>query len=771
MGLCAALLIAAVNADAGTAEPTTFRLSGEVRELGTRDPLAAAHLSCGDVETETDGAGRFVLELPAGERTVRVSAGGYHARDFTESADAGIGVEVVYRLERNTATPYRTTVTGLKARTEAARVALSKAELVDAAGSSGEPLRTVMQLPGVASVASGLAYPVVRGTQPAATGYFVDGVRVPQLFHSLIGLSVLHPDFVEKIDFYPGLPPVPYGRLTGGAVDATVSRPRDGRIHASASIDLINASAFAEAPIEKTGTELTAAGRISYTPLIGAKVAGALLPGTAARPAPTPVADFWDYQTRIGQKLGPVYLRALVFGSYDKAGLVSNVFDTPSGLLDTTFHRADVSARARSGGLQVEAGVTLGTDRVALVGEQNGETVFGLRMNRDLFAARVSATYTFGESLTVRGGVDTEAQRTSSTAWGERADDPDQAFELVRPEVYGVLSSAWLMAQARYGPLETTAGVRGELYDLTNPDQRAFFGVAPRLEQRFRLSDDVAVRAGAGIFYQPPTLLLALPASELSALEQGLQMAMHFEAGADVKLPLGLELGATGFYHPIPRAVEYRVDQLVDPRRELGLTSPATRGRGYGVELFIKRVQEGRWYGWLSATLQRSERSRFVARYDDAGRAQAELVEAQVPFAFDQTFVLNATFGVKLPRGFSAGVSVHFNTGRPEGGDVSSRNMREAVDPRTQSRWWVPQDLDRVDRLPPFFRLDVRVAKTWAFDDFMLELYLDVFNASAGSETLGYTYSVVNPGPSATLQRTAFGLPIILPMLGLKGRY
>ena len=142
-----------------------------------------------------------------------------------------------------------------------------------------------------------------------------------------------------------------------------------------------------------------------------------------------------------------------------------------------------------------------------------------------------------------------------------------------------------------------------------------------------------------------------------------------------------------------------------------------------------------------------------------------------MPFAFDQLFVLNATFGVKLPRGFSAGLSVHFNTGRPEGGDVSSRNMRAAVDPGTQARWWVPQDLDRVERLPPFFRLDVRVAKTWTFDDFMLELYLDVFNASAGSETLGYTYSVMNPGPSATLQRTAFGLPIILPMLGVKGRY
>jgi hypothetical protein len=53
----------------------------------------------------------------------------------------------------------------------------------------------------------------------------------------------------------------------------------------------------------------------------------------------------------------------------------------------------------------------------------------------------------------------------------------------------------------------------------------------------------------------------------------------------------------------------------------------------------------------------------------------------------------------------------------------------------------------------------------------MVEVYLDVFNASAGTEVLGYTYSVTNPGPSATLNRSSFGVPVILPMLGVKGRY
>ena len=91
----------------------------------------------------------------------------------------------------------------------------------------GEPLRAVMQLPGVSAVVSGLAYPVVRGTQPAATAYFLDGIRIPQLFHALAGPSVFNSDFIDRIDFYPGIPPARFGRLLGGAIEATSAKPKD----------------------------------------------------------------------------------------------------------------------------------------------------------------------------------------------------------------------------------------------------------------------------------------------------------------------------------------------------------------------------------------------------------------------------------------------------------------------------------------------------------------------------------------------------------------
>jgi len=44
----------------------------------------------------------------------------------------------------------------------------------------------------------------VRGANPADTGAFIDTLNVPQLYHFLVGPSVISPNLVEKLDFFPG---------------------------------------------------------------------------------------------------------------------------------------------------------------------------------------------------------------------------------------------------------------------------------------------------------------------------------------------------------------------------------------------------------------------------------------------------------------------------------------------------------------------------------------------------------------------------------------
>jgi hypothetical protein len=84
----------------------------------------------------------------------------------------------------------------------------------------------------------------------------------------------------------------------------------------------------------------------------------------------------------------------------------------------------------------------------------------------------------------------------------------------------------------------------------------------------------------------------------------------------------------------------------------------------------------------------------------------------------------------------------------------------------------VPETLTNEPRLPTFARLDARISRTWVFESFTLEGFLDVFNASATSEVLGYTYSYDEASPGErTLRQQPFAIPLLLPFLGVKGVY
>ena len=50
-----------------------------------------------------------------------------------------------------------------------------------------------------------------RARRQPGTGYFLDGIRVPELFHLGLELSVINPYLIEGVEFYPGGSPANYG--------------------------------------------------------------------------------------------------------------------------------------------------------------------------------------------------------------------------------------------------------------------------------------------------------------------------------------------------------------------------------------------------------------------------------------------------------------------------------------------------------------------------------------------------------------------------------
>jgi hypothetical protein len=88
-----------------------------------------------------------------------------------------------------------------------------------------DPFRVIEVMPGVAPILSGLPYFFVRGAPPGNVGYFIDGIRVPLLFHVGAGPSVLAPALVDRVDLFASSYPVRLGRYSDAIIAGETSEP------------------------------------------------------------------------------------------------------------------------------------------------------------------------------------------------------------------------------------------------------------------------------------------------------------------------------------------------------------------------------------------------------------------------------------------------------------------------------------------------------------------------------------------------------------------
>jgi TonB-dependent Receptor Plug Domain len=294
----------AVEAEA----PARARLIGRVLTFGQRDAIAGARiipLDGADMVTAAED-GTFALDLAPGTHRFVIRATGFEDLESRVTLAKNQQLEFEYRmLPTIDGKRYRTIV---RQRRDVAlsSTTLREAEIREVPGTRGDPLRVVGSLPGVSQLAGFLPYVVVRGAAPGNTGYYMDGSRVPILFHVALGPSVIHPYFIDAVDFYPGGAPVRLGRYASGIIEARTRPARRDRVHGDVDLRLTDAGGLLEIPINRSYLanckskkksrldckrgpgkgSLTFAGRYSYT--------GALLSLVQSSVR----IRFWDYQAR-----------------------------------------------------------------------------------------------------------------------------------------------------------------------------------------------------------------------------------------------------------------------------------------------------------------------------------------------------------------------------------------------------------------------------------------------------------------------------------------
>jgi hypothetical protein len=615
-------------------------------------------------------------------------------------------------------------------------------------GAFGDPFRAIDALPGVIPVVSGFPYFFIRGAPPNDNAFYVDGIRVPLLFHMGVGQGVIHPGLVDRVDFIPGAPPASYSG-SAGAVIAGQTRDPSPELHGAAHLRLVDAGALLEVPFADGRGSALLAGRYGYPgPIVGAFADDVGL-------------GYWDYQTRASWNFtARDSLRLFAFGSHDY--LATGTPLTEQFVSD--FHRISLRYEHASPDGYVRAEGIFGYDRRGADPTYLTDTSTGLRLELD---------QGLSSAVRIRAGVAAGFDDYGLDVY--TPDEPEKPMppSSVDPPPQNLTAGVHGDVVLRFGSsIEIVPGIRGDIYRSTRVDgngKRTTTTVPaldPRLSVRIAIIDEVASLSSVGLAHQYPALRLgSVPSVLVTGAgfpigNERLQTALQASQGFEIKLPAALILTATGFLSFFSSLTDLTGDciQVMPPTvppntPEAPYQCPDDQpvpGRAYGFELLVRRAITERLYGQLAYTLSRSTRKAHFVTLDGGE------VTATVPSVADRTHVLSAALGVDFGRGWRAGSRLVFYTGAPY--SILQGN--------------VPAPPYNDHRTRAFFRLDVRFEKRWSFGrDGAIALVLEGQNVTLNKEVIGIGLNCMGEmtpaGGTNRCTQPEFG-PITIPSVGVE---
>lgn len=733
-------LICAVISAAATAgaEPEAHVVRGSVTASdGT--PIAGAIVTAAGAATAiADDHGAFDLVVTDVVHEATIAASGFTTRtvpltggtlDVELAAEGGEVIQVEGRAP---------------ARTEPVSYHLGGDEVGLIAGAGNDILRAAQVLPGVARIPYSFGGLALRGTSPADTAVYLDGVEVPIAFH-FGGLTSFYPtEMLSDLAVIPGGFDASYGRAEGGIVTLTTREPRTDRWRMGGFVDLLSSGVIAEGPV--AGGGLIVGVRRSYLDAVVAPFA----------PADTPLPSYLDAQVRgsFGDPVTTGRITPMLFFSLD------HVADSESGQdpaepdhveITSLFVRAAAPYLRQWGPFALRVVPWIGINRLTYEDVSGGMVD---TFERPVFPAglRVEGTRAvpWGE---LRAGFDGEGGYLSHSRIGA-----DRMVENGQTTMTWLDAAVWAETRIALGhALAIEPGVRVDHYSLTGE-----WVVDSRLDGDAQVTPTVTLHGALGRFHQPP------PPANLDRLggNPALQSSYYDQVMLGIQLPLPAAVAAslTG-YLDIGHGLEVTqdlpmfdvaglgptLDLLVD--KQLGLPqneSNLGRGESYGIELLAKR-HVGRWFALLSYTLAKAN----VTGYLDPLSNQL----SWHPFDLDERHNFNLAGSVALGA-WVLGARIQLTSGNPYNRTTCGPLLPDGESFQCESHPYGA-------RLPWFFSLDLRADRMWLTRWGDLHFYVDLQNATNRANVESREFNSSLGGPNSSPDEDITGLPI-LPYIGVR---
>lgn len=694
-----------------------YTISGYVRDIENGETLIGSfvYLAENGASTVSNEYGFYSITVEKGVYTLHGTYLGYEDNIQSITLDQNRTINIDLSPDANTLDEVVVTAEEVDRNVKSLEMSVNKLDIktiqkLPTLLGETEILRGIQLLPGVTSVGEGAAGFNVRGGSIDQNLVLLDEAPVYNSSHLFGFFSVFNPDAVKDVKLYKGGIPARFGGRLSSILDVRMKEGNNKNFEVNGGVGTIFSRLSVEGPIVKDKSSFVVAGRRSYIDVLAAP----FLDDDAGET----VLNFYDLTLKTNYKFSEkdqIFLSGYFgrdnFGFGESAGfswgnqtgtirwnhlfsdkLFSNLttyfsnYDYQINFGDTAEDTFDWTANIKNYSIKPEFSLFLRPQNILRFG---GQTIYYIFEPANAISVSNSETtdISTSEQFSLESNVFVENEVT--------------LFDKLQLN-YGVRLShfAYLGGRNVYHFGEAPLGLIKPLTDITVAEKGEVIEDYMNLEPRLSLKVDLNSKSSFKASYNRTAQYIHL----LSNTTASTPVDIWTPATNNIKPSMADQVAVGYFRNFKDNTYEFsgelyykKMDNLIDyiDGADLILNELVEgqvlegEGRAYGAELMFKKT-EGRFSGWLSYTLARSERLVEGINNND-----------WYPSRFDQTHNLSITTFYELTDRMTLSANFVYNTGTP---------TTFANSGYYQQGYFIPNNDDNVRnnvRIPDYHRLDL----------------------------------------------------------------
>ena len=605
-------------------------LSGTLKDIETGEDLIGARVTVDEMPGTgaiTNVYGFYSLTVPKGTYNITIKSLGFKTVkmevDMSESKTLDLEMEVegkMFGAVEVTAEKLDENVTSAEMGVD--KIDIKEIENIPVLFGEKDVLKTIQLLPGVKPAGEGNAGFFVRGGSADQNLILLDEAPVYNASHLLGFFSVFNSDALKDVKLYKGGAPAEFGGRLSSVMDIKMKEGNSKKLSVSGGLGLISSKLTIEAPIVKDKGSFIVSGRRTY--------ADVFLRLSNNEAAQNSILYFYDLNAKANYRITKkdrIFLSGY-FGR-DNFGF-SDQFGFDWGNATGTFRWNHIYGDRLFGNTSVifsnyNYKIKFGSGNETF---EIGSEIQDINIKEDFdFYINANNTLSFGANIihhTFRPGeIDTGSDidfvlndienrySIESAAYISNEQKIKKRWKVV----YGLRLSNF----TQIGPGDIFSyDIEGSVTDTTTYGNwepvASYWGLSPRTSVNFSLNESSSIKASYARTYQFIHLIsnstsssptdIWIPSSNNVKPQIADQGAIgYFRNFFDNALEFSTEI----YYKNMQNVIDYRdgAEVTLNPTVEGELLYGV--GRAYGVEFLLKK-RRGKFSGWVSYTLSRSER-------------------------------------------------------------------------------------------------------------------------------------------------------------------